>query len=336
MNSQPDILRKTLRLFLSVDIAGSTAYKSRQPDKVQPWLPALHRFFTEFPISLVRPYTNGDAPVLWKTLGDEMVFVAQITNHRQVAMHLTRFNDTIAAYREVIKDADRKLDLKGAAWLAGFPVGNTMLKLRHGTDGAPELEDYVGPSIDNGFRLSRHASPRKFVLSVETALMLTGTAHAAASKPKVFLERGEELKGVLGGRPYPKLWIEVPYRSNEKFHQLEEELIDPPSKHDGDKIFEYCTLFIKEYGSPLFQPFIEGDTDFGTLPDGYEKQYEEVRQLWAEQIGVRLKTEPTETTSEPSAPDVEKQIALLQKQQAKKTGKRKPAATKPKRARKKS
>jgi hypothetical protein len=264
-----------------------------------------------------------------------MVFVAQITNHRQVAMHLTRFNETIAAYREVIKDADRKLDLKGAAWLAGFPVGNTMLKLRHGTDGAPELEDYVGPSIDNGFRLSRHASPRKFVLSVETALMLTGTAHAAASKPKVFLERGEELKGVLGGRPYPKLWIEVPYRSNEKFHQLEEELIDPPSKHDSDKIFEYCTLFIKEYGSPLFQPFIEGDTDFGTFPEGYEKQYEEVRQLWAEQIGVRLKTEPAEATAEPSAPDVEKQIALLEKQQAKKTRKRKPAATKPKKAGKK-
>jgi hypothetical protein len=45
LNSQPDILRKTLRLFLSVDIAGSTAYKSRQPDKVQPWLPALHRNF---------------------------------------------------------------------------------------------------------------------------------------------------------------------------------------------------------------------------------------------------------------------------------------------------
>lgn len=308
-----------------MDIAGSTAYKSRQPDKVQPWLPALHRFFTEFSISLANHYTNGDVPVLWKTLGDEMVFVTRITDHRQVAAHLTHFRNTIAAYREVIKDADRKLDLKGAAWLAGFPVGNTMLKLRHGTDGSPELEDYVGPSIDNGFRLSKHATPRKFVLSVETALMLTGTAQAATVKPKVFLERGEELKGVLGGRPYPKLWIEVPYRGSEVFHQLEEELIDPPSKHDGDKIFEYCTLFIKEYGSPLFQPFIKGDTDFGTLPEGYDKQYEEVRQLWAEQIGQRLKTEPAVATSKPSEPEVEKRIAILRRKHVKKPRQKKSA-----------
>jgi hypothetical protein len=326
LNSQPDILCKTLRLFLSVDIAGSTAYKSRQPDKVQPWLPALHRFFTEFPISLAGHYTNGDTPVLWKTLGDEMVFVTRIIDHRQVASHLTRFRDTIAAYREVIKEADRKLDLKGAAWLAGFPVGNTMLKLRHGMDGAPELEDYVGPSIDNGFRLSKHATPRKFVLSVEAALMLTGTAQAAAVKPKVFLERGEELKGVLGGRPYPKLWIEVPYRGSEEFHKLEEELIDPPSKHDGDKIFDYCTLFIKEYGSPLFQPFIEGDTDFGVLPDGYDKQYDEVRQLWAEQIGQRLKQEPTAASSKLSAPEIEKRIAaLLKKRPSEKSKENKPS-----------
>jgi hypothetical protein len=281
LNGSADHLRECLRLFLSVDIAGSTAFKSSRPSEVQPWLPTLYRFFSEFPIRLANCYQSSDpSPRLWKTLGDEIVSVTEITDHRQVSAHLTHFRDAISSYREVVKDADKKLDLKGAAWLAGFPVGNTMLTLRHGAGNAQEMEDFVGPSIDCGFRLSKHASPRKLVLSVETALVLAGTGHKVQDKPAVHVERGEELKGILGGRAYPKLWIEVPFQDGEKLHQLEEKLFDPPHPPTDKDVFEYCKLFIQEHGSPLFQPFIKGDSDFSQEPPGFTDSLEVACALW--------------------------------------------------------
>ncbi len=282
MNGSEEHLRKCLRLFLSVDIAGSTAFKSSRPGEVQPWLPTLYRFFSEFPIQLASRYQQSETvPRLWKTLGDEIVFVIEITDHRQVSMHLCRFRDAISAYREVVKDADKKLDLKGAAWLAGFPVGNTMLILRHGTGNTQEMEDYVGPSIDCGFRLSKHASPRHLMLSVETALVVAGTGHKVqGDKPAIHAARGEELKGVLDGRPYPQFWIEVPFKDSEELLKLEEKLFDPPHPPADKDVFGYCKLFILEHGSPLFQPFIAGDTDFSETPPGYESNLETARALW--------------------------------------------------------
>lgn len=243
-----------------------------------------------------------------------MVFVTEIKQHLEVATHICHFRDTIAYYREVIKEASKKLDLKGAAWLAGFPVGNTLLNLRRNGDGDAKFEDYLGPSIDNGFRLSKHATPRKFMLSVETAYLLLASARSGrVQRPEVFLERGEELKGVLDGRPYPKLWIGVPYRSAEKFRELEEKLLDPPHDHAEAKIHEYCKLFIDEYGSPLFVPFIESDPLFGIPPEGYDKQYAEVRDLWTEKMGQHLKHEPTVSGNAPQNRDLEQKIAKLKK-----------------------
>ncbi|MBE7493883.1 MAG: hypothetical protein HS117_02955 [Verrucomicrobiaceae bacterium] len=294
-----------------MDIAGSTAFKSSRPSEVQPWLPTLYRFFSEFPIQLANRYqSNEPSPRLWKTLGDEIVFVTEITDHRQVSSHLCRFRDAISHYREVVKEADKKLDLKGAAWLAGFPVGNTMLTLRHGRNNTQEMEDFVGPSIDCGFRLSKHASPRKFVISVETALMVAGTGHKSHDKPAVHAERGEELKGILGGRPYPKLWIEVPFRDGEKLHKLEETLFDPPHPPPDKDVFDYCKLFIQEHGSPLFQPFISGDSDFSEEPPGFPENLEIACALWKNLVPTS-DGEPKHKRASLPEQQVKKQIAQL-------------------------
>jgi hypothetical protein len=315
-------LPKALRLFLSVDIAGSTAFKSLEPSKVQPWLPTLYWFFAEFQVELASRYANDkrgiQPPVLWKTLGDEMVFVALIEDHLQVSTHICHFRDTIAAYREVIKDASKKLDLKGAAWLAGFPVGNTVVKLHRDTEGNASSDDYLGPSIDTGFRLSKHATPRKFVLSVETAFMLLASASPdGVDIPKVYLEQGDELKGVLGGRPYPRLWIGVPYDSADDFRKLEEDLLEAPPARDDKKLRDYCKLFIREYGTPLFMPFIDKDKIFGEPPPGYEEQYDEVCALWAKnKIGQYLRHQPpirsrNDRVKEREKAELEKQIAQI-------------------------
>ena len=322
MNGTEEHLRKCLRLFLSVDIAGSTAFKSSRPSEVQPWLPTLYRFFSEFPIQLANLYqSNEPSPRLWKTLGDEIVFVIEITDHRQVSNHLCRFRDAISSYREVVKDADKKLDLKGAAWLAGFPVGNTMLTLRHGAGNKQEMEDFVGPSIDCGFRLSKHASPRKLMISVETALVVSGTGHKNHDKPAVHAARGEELKGILGGRPYPKLWIEVPFKESERLHKLEETLFDPPHPPADKDVFDYCKLFIQEYGSPLFQPFIAGDSDFSEESAGYAAHFETACALWKNLVP-ESDGEPKGKSTTPPEQQVEKAIAKLVEQPKTQTSKK--------------
>jgi hypothetical protein len=94
------------------------------------------------------------------------------------------------------------------------------------------------------------------------------------------VERGSELKGVLGGCAYPKLWIEVPFRDAEIFHKLEEKLFEPHSPPAEKDVFEFCKLFIQEYGSPLFHPFIEGDSDFSEEPPGFPENMEMARTLW--------------------------------------------------------
>ncbi len=240
-----------------------------------------------------------------------MVFVAEISDHREVAKHICRFRDTVGGYREVIKEATRRLDLKGSAWLAGFPVGNTVIRLPQGVQEGDETEDYIGPSVDCGFRLSKHSTPHKLVLSIETAYLLQASgAPGGAEKPEVYLERGEALKGVLNGRPYPCLWVNVPYRDNEKFHKLEGELMDAPHEHKEGKIRDYCRFFIEEYGTPLFLPFIEGDSDFGKLPPGYDEKMSAVRKLWDEGCRPHDKN-PGNGGEEPSVEKMEQKLVAL-------------------------
>ncbi len=80
------ILAPQLRLFLSVDVVGSTAFKHRKAldGESKPWLKFIHGFYTGFPEMCWRRVTEVQAeappktllakPYLWKALGDELIF----------------------------------------------------------------------------------------------------------------------------------------------------------------------------------------------------------------------------------------------------------------------
>ncbi|KZF00874.1 hypothetical protein A2J03_09825 [Rhodococcus sp. EPR-157] len=63
--------------------------------------------------------------------------------------------------------------------------------------------DFVGPSIDTGFRVLKYASRRYFVLTVEVAHILFKHYSFIERKDEAFLVGMHELKGVWGGKPYP-------------------------------------------------------------------------------------------------------------------------------------
>ena len=49
--------QRRLLLFMSVDLAGSTAYKNTiVPNEVQPWLEVFFKFFREFPAEFKSHY----------------------------------------------------------------------------------------------------------------------------------------------------------------------------------------------------------------------------------------------------------------------------------------
>jgi len=145
-------------------------------------------------------------------------------------------------------------------------------------------------------------------------MLLASASPEGVDIPKVFLEQGDELKGVLGGRPYPRLWITVQYDNEDEFRKLEEELLEAPPMVDDRKLRDYCKLFIREYGTPLFMPFIVGDTIFGEPPHGYEEQYAEVCALWdVHQIGHYLRHPPKSGGKSSGARELEQQIAQIGK-----------------------
>src|SRR5689334_14176201 len=101
MPSQP-----CTRLFLSVDIVGSTAYKQHSTSSLVAdqssldvrWPTLFLRFFQDFPsifascldeaqsATNVADFKPAPPPVLWKAIGDELVFYQEVSTEAQVGV----------------------------------------------------------------------------------------------------------------------------------------------------------------------------------------------------------------------------------------------------------
>ncbi len=257
------------RLFLSVDITGSTAYKqdlTRGTHEYEGdqsfvlWPDLFVSFFHDFPDVV---YTELDTahqkystksipdypedPVLWKAIGDELIFYVSVTCELHIAAAVVAWIEAVERFRkETLKDFP--VNLKAAAWVATFPYPNReiAIPLRRGPlDATTSVEtspsvraaraysqgeatgrneaivrtyepgdlnyvlDFVGPSVDLGFRLSSLATPRKMVISAKTAEVLADQCLPASSELfSIYYEHPIELKGI-GGESYPWFWLDA-------------------------------------------------------------------------------------------------------------------------------
>lgn len=301
-------LRPHLRLFLSADIVGSTAFK--QGSEEREWFAVVLRFYQLTESELMRHWSlgqrapskgkqldslYGEPPTLWKTIGDEVTFSKVITHPAQAVTTLHAWIAALAEVRLLLRK--HRLDVKASAWLADFPLRNREIVLRFGASntraadqsddeyfhwwndrllqeyitkgGAGLIKDYVGPSIDTGFRLSANASPRKLAISVELAYLLAGE-DARSGDPiynmgsfqlKPFLFRYDSmspLKGVLSGAPYPMLWLDV--LPNDPLHIAEDELSSvitptPP------KVRKFAEAYMRAHQAKLCSLYMHSDLD---------------------------------------------------------------------------
>ncbi|WP_265592686.1 hypothetical protein [Verrucomicrobium sp. BvORR034] len=263
-------------LFQSVDLEGSTGYKQRLADgQNQKWRQAITDFLEEFPqcyrsnyASLQRKKKLPQCPqaVLWKVLGDELVFKAEVTRGAEVSLLTTAFREALGEYNSKIDELQRErrdqrspdggaqLRVKGSSWTAGFPVTNAVIHT--GT-----VFDYIGPSMDMGFRLGALATPQRLAISVELAWLL-GTFDAKF--PFHFAGR-TTIKGVSEGVGYPYLWIEIP---SSTYYERELDLVGG-QRLRPHVIADLCYHFIKEHGVPGYLPFLISESEKTAKPSDY-------------------------------------------------------------------
>lgn len=233
IKNYPEFLKPRLRLFLSADIAGSTAAKQKegsfykdpsQPRKEKGWIDATVYFFEEFSTQFDSTWNSANSafhsvpgskeylqtpPVYWKAIGDEILYYKEISRWEEIWVAIGAWAVAIKEVRRELQTRFRSLglDIKGSAWIAGFPVINTELVLNaqksnpatneqasstkdfpiysnlfnlyrlyeSPNDGYTGERDFIGPLIDAGFRVSSQATPGRLVISIETAYAILGT-----------------------------------------------------------------------------------------------------------------------------------------------------------------
>lgn len=353
----PEFLKPRLRLFLSADIIGSTALKqsrlgalgSANPSAEASWFTIIQGFYFEAQQNFLSewealrvlhpaPEHFGDAPELWKTIGDEVLFTKSVTDHRQVAVTIQCWVRALDRMRDFLTRDSSRLGVKSTAWIAGFPFRNKEVVLRGGVfskDGVIEdyykengnilnqyysdkrgsdiLIDYVGPSIDTGFRLSSLATDRKMIFSLEIAyiLSLTSTTKAGPIEEIQLHYDGQIfLKGVLNGISYPTFWLDL---SKEDSAAAKEDRLTGSLVCDRDAIRQFCDAFYQEHGDLVFPPFIHSESEPILIdrPPWYEKKHQNlIKNFYESSVFTPEPEEPDELPDDANQRDTLERLKL--------------------------
>jgi len=267
-----------VRLFLSVDLAGSTAFKSQTP--TSKWVKVFKEFYSSFLETFASNFLKychnnpseclnfeSEAPKLWKTVGDEVIFVNRVDSCFQVFAYVHAFRLTLEEYGKKLASVDdtRMLDVKGNGWIASFPSPNQTFELPNSddegegfglvseavedsADKSPSKYDFLGKGIDYGFRIGKNSRPDLFTISPGLAWILC-KANVNDEYEKFRFEFVFEgvspLKGVLNGEKYPVIGINTERNSKRKrLNNLESQLSGFTAPKDKD-LGGYLKEFVK-------------------------------------------------------------------------------------------
>ena len=177
-------------------------------------------------------------PELWKAVGDELIYSVPVENEHHVFVMVRAW---ILAMRETERNVLSKpdvgakgMDLKGGAWIATFPhpdraiavplpyadydadldpevINRNLLDEADDESGAPRKIriDYLGPSIDTGFRVASVATARQFPITTEVAWAIALSELHRGQASETYFAGEVGLKGVWSGRGYPLFWLDT-------------------------------------------------------------------------------------------------------------------------------
>jgi hypothetical protein len=336
LRSIEDFAKPKQILFPSADIVGSTALKhkssaigdiKRIPDS-EDWAHTIQSFYNGMVQNLSRRWKDpkivgrmstldmGSPPIVWKTVGDEIIFRKHITDHRQVYAMMRAWKGAIADVRHQLstKPQNNELDLKSTAWIAEFPLQNKVIIASGWTDenlakssmqdligrigkfeddpvpSATEI-DFIGPAIDVGFRISKMSTYRKFVISIDVAYFLARCAEIDANKCNdlsIQFDGMEYFKGVFGGLHYPIFWIDMVDEKDkscidEKTLEWAQDKLMKREPVEVPQLINFLNSYYRKAKNFIERPFILGDRQTAPENDNYELAMNALIDLYREQ-----------------------------------------------------
>ncbi len=230
-----------LFLFLSVDIIGSTAIKY-SPENYVNWYNNFISFYKSFPADFRSKITNEfsyrkiDFPeknlVDWKHSGDEIIFYFSVTKEDEIPFIVKAFKSTLEDWFS--SDEKEKFPIKGCAWIGQVPFIDRKLEEHNDRN-----QDFIGPSIDCGFRIGKYASETEIAISVEVADLCNQFPDLQSS---IFFLKKENLKGVFGTETeYPIFIIHLDGDDTSEYKHLRQHC-------DKTKLNDYITDHYKNLG----------------------------------------------------------------------------------------
>ena len=202
---------------------------------------------------------SNPCPGFWKGIGDELVFQVELHTSQHAIDCVKAFQQAVKKYEPILRtDTRNALGIKASGWVADFPVFNCEIPVEG-------KEDFIGQHIDTGFRISKHATRRKFIISVELTVVLIKN-RALENEFKYYFEERKSLKGVLDQTPYPIIWIDME-PDDERF---EREALNNINNHtDPEKLLKFCEFFIDSNSERVLHPILLHDPLFQEIPDWY-------------------------------------------------------------------
>lgn len=277
------------RLFASADIVGSTAFKVSMANEKQRWAHVFSAFFRDFPASLRACFEELPGEIragfrkppgclrVWKFVGDEILFEIELENHVHAVCHAIAFKKALHEYSNELSTKHKgKLGLKGTIWGAGFPVANVEVSTPRESSRV-QARDFLGPSVDLGFRLASMADLRRIPVSADIAYFLAKAIIGQPNLEKQIMLLASEpraLKGVAGGTPYPMLWID----RLDGIQTAEDKLLNREWTPNNSNMCEYLTELFGNHASGVVRPFIEADesAEFNQVPQEIRRQREDL------------------------------------------------------------
>ena len=221
---------KELYCLFSVDIQNSTKNKYENLF----WDNTVYNFYEKIPLhfqALLKEKGSSNILSIWKYVGDEILFYSKIDNISQIPITIQAFKETL----EFFSKNSKEFTIKGTAWTAQLNLIDKSFYMNKTNDNDNNTLDFIGPSVDCGFRLSKFASTDFMSISIEILDLCKDDIEL--QKTFYFLN-SEFLKGVNNNeRKYPIFLIKL----NVNNQQKEDLYLRSPCNYNS------LCLFLNEY-----------------------------------------------------------------------------------------
>lgn len=263
---EEQIYTPKVSLFFSFDIVNSTMYKALTGN----W-PIIIRGLLEDIRARVFKMPELSSCVLWRVIGDEMIFVLTVYSKQEIgsavdaifevtqrtsrSLKTGKFFETLEGQSIQKSEIEilmmqNPLSIKAAAWIA--IVNNKLdspyecIKFNYSASSQNQIiTEYLGRDIDAGFRLKSYTQDRRLIVSFELAYLLMDLEKTG----ELFIIDYVRLKGVWNETLYPIIW----FHSSKIAAAVNQDQSKEKSQFDFNNSFRYDETDNNEMINKYFQ-----------------------------------------------------------------------------------